>query len=109
MSHLQQIGTTFRPNYLAQGMRRGTQQTGHYGHAFVRCDLYHLGLCCSGPPCVGAKRRMTMKPSKQIPVRLRINVLIVIVGLGVVALGLVTTTARILGTSVQEYARLIPF
>ena len=50
-----------------------------------------------------------MKPSKQIPVRLRINVLIVIVGLGVVALGIVTTTARILGVPVQEYARLIPF
>ena len=50
-----------------------------------------------------------MKPSKQIPTRLKIDVLIVIVGLGLIALGIVTTTARILGTSVQEYARLIPF
>jgi len=29
--------------------------------------------------------------------------------MGLIALGIVTTTARILGTSVQEYARLIPF
>jgi len=47
-----------------------------------------------------------MKPSKQIPTRLKIDVLIVIVGIGLIALGIVTTTARILGTSVQEYARL---
>jgi|KBSSwiStaDraftv2_1062776.scaffolds.fasta_scaffold2856717_1 ABC-type uncharacterized transport system permease subunit len=47
-----------------------------------------------------------MKPSKQIPTRLKIDVLIVIVGMGLIALGIVTTTARILGTSVQEYARL---
>jgi len=52
---------------------------------------------------------MTVKPSKQIPVRLKIDVLIVIVGLGLIALGIVTTTARVLGPSVQEYARLIPF
>ena len=50
-----------------------------------------------------------MKPSKQIPMRRKIDVLIIIVGLGVIALGIVITTARILGTSVQEYARLIPF
>jgi hypothetical protein len=50
-----------------------------------------------------------MKPSKQISTRLKIDVLIIIVGLGVIALGIVITTARILGTSVQEYARLIPF
>jgi len=50
-----------------------------------------------------------MKPLKQIPTRLKIDVLIIIVGLGVIALGIVITTARILGTSVQEYARLIPF
>jgi hypothetical protein len=50
-----------------------------------------------------------MKPSKQIPMRRKIDVLRIIVGLGVIALGIVTTTARILGTSVQEYARLIPF
>ena len=59
--------------------------------------------------CAGAKRRRTMKHSKQIPTRLKIDVLIVVVGLGLIALGIVTTTARILGTSVQEYARLIPF
>jgi hypothetical protein len=50
-----------------------------------------------------------MKPPKQIPARLKINVLIIIVGLGFIALGIVTTAARIVGTSVQEYARLIPF
>jgi hypothetical protein len=50
-----------------------------------------------------------MKPSKQISTRLKIDVLIIIVGLGVIALGIVITTARILGTSVQEYARLVPF
>ena len=50
-----------------------------------------------------------MKPSKQIPTRLKIDVLIIIVGLGVIALGIVITAARILGTSAQEYARLVPF
>jgi hypothetical protein len=50
-----------------------------------------------------------MKPWKQIPMRLTIDVLIVIVGLGLIALGIVTTTARILGTPVQEYARLVQF
>ena len=50
-----------------------------------------------------------MKPSKQIPTRLKINVLIIIVGLGFFAFGIVTTTTRILGTPVQEYARLVPF
>lgn len=50
-----------------------------------------------------------MKPSEQIPMRLRINVLISIVGLGLLALGIVTATARIFGAPVQEYARLIPF
>jgi hypothetical protein len=50
-----------------------------------------------------------MKPSKPIPMRLKIDVLISIVGLGLIALGIVTATARIFGTPVQEYARLIPF
>ena len=50
-----------------------------------------------------------MKPSKQIPMRRKLDVLIIIVGLGVIALGIVITAARILGTSVQEYARLVPF
>jgi hypothetical protein len=50
-----------------------------------------------------------MKPSKQIPTRLKIDVLISIVGLGLIALGIVTAAARIFGTPVQEYARLIPF
>jgi hypothetical protein len=50
-----------------------------------------------------------MKPWKQIPMRLTIDVLIVIVGLGLIALGIVIATARIFGTPVQEYARLIPF
>jgi hypothetical protein len=38
---------------------------------------------------------MTMKP-EQIPTRLKMDVLIVIGGLGLIALGIVTTTARIL-------------
>ena len=50
-----------------------------------------------------------MKPSKRIPTRLKIDVLIGIVGLGLIALGIVTTTARILGAPVQEYARLFRF
>jgi hypothetical protein len=50
-----------------------------------------------------------MKPSYRIPVRLRINVLISIVGLGLIAFGIVTAAARILGKPVREYARLIPF
>ena len=51
-----------------------------------------------------------MKPSKQIPTRLKIDVLISIVGLGLIALGIVTATARIFDVPpVQEYARLIPF
>jgi hypothetical protein len=58
--------------------------------------------------CRGQEAK-TMKPSKQIPMRLTINVLISIVGIGLIALGIVTATARILGTPVQEYARLIPF
>jgi hypothetical protein len=84
---------------------RCTQQNGHYSHAFVRCKLPHMDLRCSGPPCAGAKRRRTMKPSK----RLKIDVLISIVGLGLIAFGIVTAAARIFGMPVQEYARLIPF
>jgi len=37
-----------------------------------------------------------MKPSKQIPRRLKIDVMISIVGLGLIALAVITTTARIL-------------
>ena len=47
-----------------------------------------------------------MKPRSKY---LKIDVLISIVGLGLIALGIVTATARIFGTPVQEYARLIPF
>ena len=50
-----------------------------------------------------------MKPSKQIPRRLTIDVLISIVGLGLIAFGIVTAAARIYGMPVQEYARQIPF
>jgi hypothetical protein len=50
-----------------------------------------------------------MKPSKQIPTRLKIDVMISIVGIGLIALGIVTATARIFDVPVQEYARLIPF
>jgi hypothetical protein len=39
-----------------------------------------------------------MKPSKQIPLWLTIDVLIVVVGLGLIALGIFTATARIFGT-----------
>ena len=50
-----------------------------------------------------------MKPAKQLPRRLKIDVTICIVGLGLIAFGIVTAAARIYGTPVQEYARLIPF
>jgi hypothetical protein len=43
-----------------------------------------------------------MKPSKPIPMRLKIDVLISIVGLGLIALGIVTATARIFGTPVHS-------
>ncbi len=85
------------------------EQTGHYSHDFVRVTSPHVGLRCSGPPLCWGEEAQDMKPSKQIPMRRKIDVLRIIVGLGVIALGIVTTTARILGTSVQEYARLIPF
>jgi hypothetical protein len=88
---------------------RCTLQTGHYSHDFVPCDLPHVGLRCSGPPLCHGQEAQDMKPSKQIPMRRKIDVLIIIVGLGVIALGIVITTARIFGTPVQEYARLIPF
>ena len=45
-----------------------------------------------------------MKPSKPIPMRLKIDVLISIVGLGLIALGIVTAAARFFGTPDQEYA-----
>jgi hypothetical protein len=86
-----------------------TQRNAHCSHDFVRCDLPHLDLRRHGPQYTGAKRRKTMKTSKQIPLWLTIDVLISIVGLGLIALGIVTATARIFGTPVQEYARLIPF
>ena len=41
-----------------------------------------------------------MKPSKQIPRRLKIDVMICVVGLGLIALAIVTTTARILDVPV---------
>ena len=44
-----------------------------------------------------------------ITMRLKIDVLISIVGLGLIAVGIVTAAARIFGMPVQEYARLIPF
>ena len=69
-------------------------------HAFVRCDLPHLDLRRSGPQCTGAKRRKTMKTSKQIPVWLTIDVLIIVVGLGLIALGIFTAAARIFGAPV---------
>ena len=69
-------------------------------HAFVRCDLPHLDLRRSGPQCTGAKRRKTMKTSKQIPLWLTIDVLIIVVGLGLIALGTVIASSRILNASV---------
>ena len=69
-------------------------------HAFVRCDLPHLDLRRSGPQCTGAKRRKTMKTSKQIPLWLTIDVLIIVVGLGLIALGIFTAATRIFGTPV---------
>jgi hypothetical protein len=50
-----------------------------------------------------------MKPSKPVPRRLKIDVLISIVGIGLIALGIVTATARFFDVPLQEYARLIPF
>ena len=41
-----------------------------------------------------------MKTSKQIPLWLTIDVLIVVVGLGLIALGIFTAAARIFGTPV---------
>ena len=41
-----------------------------------------------------------MKPSKQIPRRLKTDVMICIVGLGLIALAVITTTARILDVPV---------
>ena len=79
---------------------RYTPGNEHFSHDFVRCNLAHVGLRCSGPPCAGAKRRRTMKTSKQIPRRLKIDVMISIVGLGLIALAVVTTTARILDVPV---------
>ena len=69
-------------------------------HAFVLCDLPHLGLRRSGPRCAGAKRRMTMKISKPIPLWLTIDVLIIVVGLGLIALGIVIASSRIFNASV---------
>jgi hypothetical protein len=68
--------------------------------AFVRCELPHLDLRRSGLQCSGAKRRKTMKTSKQIPLWLTIDVLIIVVGLGLIALGIFTAAGRIFGTPV---------
>ena len=50
-----------------------------------------------------------MKPSKQISRRLKTDVMISILGIGLIALEIVTATARIFDVPVQEFARLIPF
>jgi hypothetical protein len=44
------------------------------------------------------QRRKTMKTSKQIPLWLTIDVLIIIVGLGSIALGIIIAAERIVGT-----------
>jgi hypothetical protein len=62
------------------------------------CDLPYLDLRRSGPRCAGAKRRKTMKTSKQIPLWLTIDVLIIVVGLGLIALGIMIASERIFGT-----------
>jgi len=69
-------------------------------HAFVFCDLPHLGVCSPGSRCAGAKRRRTMKPLKPIPRWLTIDALIILVGLGLIALGTVIASSRILNASV---------
>ncbi len=84
---------------VMNGTRYATERT-NCSHAFVLCDLSHLGLRRSGPRCAGAKRRKTMKPSKPIPLWLTIDVLIIVVGLGLIALGIFTAAARIFGTPV---------
>ena len=85
---------------LDQGGRNRRNERTNCSHAFVFCDLSHLGLCRSGSRCAGAKRRRTMKPLKPIPRWLTIDVLIIVVGLGLIALGIFTAAARIFGTPV---------
>ena len=90
-----------RPFLKRRGWPAGSRWRAFFmlaSHAFVRCDLTHLDLRRSGPQCTGAKRRKTMKTSKQIPLWLTIDVLIIVVGLGLIALGIFT--ARIFGTPV---------
>ena len=48
----------------------------------------------------GTKRRRTMKQLKQVPLWLTIDALIIIVGLGLIALGIVVASSRILGVPV---------
>ena len=60
----------------------------------------HFNLRRSGPRCGGAKRRKTMtekKPSRQIPLWLTIDVLIILVGLVIITGGIWITNARIFG------------
>jgi hypothetical protein len=79
-------------------MRYATERT-LLSHLRVKaCDLPHLDLRRFGPRCAGAKRRKTMKTSRQIPLWLTIDVLIIIVGLGSIALGIIIAAERIVGT-----------
>jgi len=92
-----------RPFLKRRGWPAGSRWRAFFmlaSHAFVRCDLTHLDLRRSGPQCTGAKRRKTMKTSKQIPLWLTIDVLIIVVGLGLIALGIFTAAARISGAPV---------
>ena len=82
-----------------EGRRYATKRT-YCSHAFMLCDLSHLSLRRSGPRYAGAKRRKTMKPSKQIPMRLTIDVAIILVGLAIIAGGIWITNARIFGMPV---------
>ena len=38
---------------LVERASRGTRPNAHKSHDFVLCDLPHVGLRCSGPPCAG--------------------------------------------------------
>ena len=76
---------------------RSTQHNAHYSHAFVRCDLPHVVLRCSGPSLCRGQEAQDMKPSKPIPLWLTIDGLIIIVGMGLIALGIAIASSRILG------------
>ena len=73
-------------------------QDGHENHAFVRCNLPHINLRFSGPSLCRGQEAQDMKPSKPIPLWLTIDALIIIVGMGLIALGISVASLRIFGS-----------